>query len=113
MYGFKSALWENPVRYIDSSPLRHLDKVRTPLLIMHGEEDTVFLIGRAEETFRGLQYLDRPVIFARIAREGHGLSGQQEIDRRTMGWLREHLLGGPPVTQTADQGSFFLDGSRN
>ena len=51
-------LWEYPLRYIENSPLFHADKIETPLLIIHSEEDHRCPVGQAEELFVALKKLD-------------------------------------------------------
>ena len=33
------SLWEYPMRYLENSPLFALDKVQTPMLILHNDKD--------------------------------------------------------------------------
>lgn len=54
------SLWERPIRYIENSPLFFLDKVRTPLLIMHNDEDGAVPWYQGIELFVGLRRLERP-----------------------------------------------------
>jgi dipeptidyl aminopeptidase/acylaminoacyl peptidase len=60
--------WQYPRRYIENSPIFDLDRVTTPLLIVHGESDAAFL---AEEVFVGLRRLGREAEYRKYMGEGH------------------------------------------
>ncbi len=54
------SLWDNRLRYIENSPQFFLDKVETPLLIMHNDEDGAVPWYQGIELFVGLRRLDKP-----------------------------------------------------
>ncbi len=60
--------------YVRQSPTTYLDKITTPLLIMHSEEDWRCPIAQAEELFAGLRWLGRDVEMVRFPGEGHEMS---------------------------------------
>lgn len=101
-------LWEDPQRYVENSPLIHWDRVRTPVLFVHGLGDNTVPMQFGRESFKGLLRLDRDSIFAVYSRMGH--EANVEALQRIRGWFREHLLSAPPITHMAEQGSFFLGG---
>ncbi|MCA1669388.1 MAG: S9 family peptidase [Thermomicrobia bacterium] len=89
--------WANWQFYLDRSPLMHVTKVVTPLLLIHSERDLRCPIEQAEQFFTALKYLRREVELVRFPDEGHELSrsGQplhrlERLDRLT-GWFRDHL----------------------
>ncbi len=53
-------LWEAPLRYVENSPLFWADKVRTPLLIMHNDQDGAVPWTQGIELFTALRRLGRP-----------------------------------------------------
>ena len=53
-------LWDRPIRYIENSPLFFLDKVDTPLLIMHNDEDGAVPWYQGIELFVALRRLGKP-----------------------------------------------------
>ncbi|MFO7893772.1 MAG: prolyl oligopeptidase family serine peptidase [Longimicrobiales bacterium] len=53
-------LWDRPIRYIENSPLFFLDKVETPLLIMHNDEDGAVPWYQGIELFVALRRLAKP-----------------------------------------------------
>ncbi len=89
--------WENLQFYLDRSPLMHVTKVVTPLLLIHSERDLRCPIEQAEQFFTALQYLRREVALVRFPDEGHELSrsGQplHRLERleRITAWFRDHL----------------------
>ncbi|MGH8236655.1 MAG: alpha/beta hydrolase family protein, partial [Steroidobacteraceae bacterium] len=101
-------LWQEPQRYVENSPIVHWDRVRTPVLFVHGLADNTVPLAFGREGFKGLLRLDRDAIFAVYNRMGH--KAQAEQLQRIRGWFREHLLAAPPITQIAEQASFFLGG---
>lgn len=54
------SLWEQTPRYIENSPLFFLDRVRTPLLIMHNDGDGHVPFEQGVELFIGLRRLGKP-----------------------------------------------------
>lgn len=108
---FVKPVWEDAQRYAENSPQVSWNKVQTPVLILHGEDDTRVPIQNAWETYNGSARLNQNAIFAHYPRVGHGRTAEQ--NQRIRGWFREHLLGGKPVTQIADQGSYFFGGSQD
>ena len=81
------------------------DRVKTPLLLLHGTADPNTPVHEADATFVALRRLDRDVAYARYEGEGHdirwwSLTNKVDYWRRIVGWLNEHLRDG-----TAAQGS--------
>jgi dipeptidyl aminopeptidase/acylaminoacyl peptidase len=89
-------VWERSEIYHRNSPLYLLDKVRTPLLIIHGEGETTVPIFLADQVFAGLQRLGREVEFARYPHENHveflwSYANQRDYLTRMLGWFETHL----------------------
>lgn len=53
-------IWESPLRYMENSPLFTLDKVKTPILIMHNDDDGAVPWYQGIEYFIGLRRLQKP-----------------------------------------------------
>jgi dipeptidyl aminopeptidase/acylaminoacyl peptidase len=51
--------WENPDGYTRSSPLTHVAKVTTPILISHGDRDPRVPLASAQKFFKALQTLGK------------------------------------------------------
>jgi dipeptidyl aminopeptidase/acylaminoacyl peptidase len=81
---FKGNWWErNNFRfYWDMSPLKYVQNMKTPLLIIHSEQDHRCPIGQAEELFTALKLLGREVEMVRFPAEPHGLSRHGSPRRR-------------------------------
>jgi dipeptidyl aminopeptidase/acylaminoacyl peptidase len=58
-------------KYIELSPVTYVDKITTPMLLMHGEADDRCPIGQSEEMFVGLRRLGKPVEFVRYPGSSH------------------------------------------
>jgi dipeptidyl aminopeptidase/acylaminoacyl peptidase len=65
---------EDPDEYARQSPATYVDDIRTPLLILHSENDLRCPIEQAEQLFVALKLLGRTVEFVRFPGEGHELS---------------------------------------
>jgi Dipeptidyl aminopeptidases/acylaminoacyl-peptidases len=95
-------VWEQPELYRKNSPLLLLDRVHTPLLIIHGEGESSVPIFLADQIFAGLQRLGREVEFARYPNENHTESRwtyahQRDYLTRMIGWFETHLSSGRTV----------------
>lgn len=66
--------WEDLDRFMQRSPIRWVKHIRTPLLIIHSEQDLRCNIEQAEQLFTALKYLGREVLFVRFEGQSHGLS---------------------------------------
>jgi dipeptidyl aminopeptidase/acylaminoacyl peptidase len=90
---FESQPWEETLRLWESSPVAHVEKIHTPLLIIHAEQDYRAGIHTADELFVALKKLGRTVQYVRYPREGHELSRSGEprhrVDRieRIIAWF--------------------------
>ncbi|MFN2744126.1 MULTISPECIES: S9 family peptidase [Bacillus] len=67
-------LFENPDMLWDRSPLKYAERVKTPLLILHGERDDRCPIEQAEQLFTALKKMDKEVKFVRFPNASHNLS---------------------------------------
>lgn len=55
-----ATLWERPDLYLENSPVFNLDKVNTPVLILHNDEDGAVPWYQGIEYFVGLRRLNKP-----------------------------------------------------
>jgi dipeptidyl aminopeptidase/acylaminoacyl peptidase len=66
--------WEDPALYWEHSPIRRVEAMHTPLLLVHGEEDMRCPIEQSEQLFTALKQLRRDVTFMRLPGENHEYS---------------------------------------
>lgn len=66
--------WSDPERMRRLSPLSYVQRIATPLLIIHSEQDLRCPIEQAEQLFTALRRLDRTVRFLRFPGSSHELS---------------------------------------
>lgn len=71
--------WNNKELYVEQSPLFNADKINTPLLLLHGMEDTNVPIGESIQMYTALKILGKPVEFIQVKGENHGI---MNYDRR-------------------------------
>jgi dipeptidyl aminopeptidase/acylaminoacyl peptidase len=84
--------------YWKSSPIRYVAAVRTPTLILHGDEDARVHPAQGMEYFRALKTLGVPVRFVRYPREKHGFeerAHQIDLMQRIIDWFEQYLMGSP------------------
>jgi dipeptidyl aminopeptidase/acylaminoacyl peptidase len=66
--------WEDPRVYVTLSPIYHLDKVVTPMLLAVGDKENLGTLSLVE-MYNGLRYLGRDVTLLRYPKQGHGFEG--------------------------------------
>ena len=88
---------DDPELYMDRSPITQVKNVKTPLLIIHGEEDLICPIEQAEQLFIALKRHNCDVKFLRFQGENHDLnrsgSPQARIERLShiLDWFEQYL----------------------
>jgi len=93
-YYHKGFPWKSREIYRRSSPLTSDFKVKTPVLILHGEEDRRVPNSQSEEFYYYLKKSGVTVKFVRYPREPHGLrEPNHQLDRytRMLGWFKTYI----------------------
>lgn len=93
-YGFKGTPWDVPENYRRWSPMTYVSKVKTPLMITHGERDMRVNIQQSEQYFRSLKKRGVETVFYRYPREGHGIQEPNhviDLTARQLEWFDSHL----------------------
>jgi len=86
--------WKERDRYIRNSPWFFLDRVETPLLLIHGTDDTAAIVNQSNEVFLGLRRLGKTAQYARYGGEGHGLTSlhnRVDAGQRFLDWFERYL----------------------
>jgi len=97
---FRGAPWEDPADFAARSPITHIAKVTTPLMLIEGEADyrTPPADG-GEQMFRALKYLKKPTVMVRFPDETHELSRSgkpwHRVERlqHIVSWFDKYLQG--------------------
>jgi dipeptidyl aminopeptidase/acylaminoacyl peptidase len=77
------------------SPLRQVDKIRTPLLVVQGQNDQRVPVTESEQIVTALRERGQPVWYINALNEGHGYSRQENRDvyqQAVMMFLQRYLL---------------------
>jgi dipeptidyl aminopeptidase/acylaminoacyl peptidase len=92
------SLWEYPMRYLENSPLFHADRVQTPLLMMHNDNDGAVPWYQGIEMFVALRRLGKEVYLVSYNGDEHNptkRANQKDIDMRMLQFFDHHLRGAP------------------
>ena len=76
------------------SPLRRVAQVRTPTMLVHGENDNDVPVAEAEQFYIALQDVGVPAVMVRYPREGHGVRETAhvvDLIDRSVAWYRKHF----------------------
>jgi len=82
--------------YMERSGITHIDRVTTPLLILHGGNDQRVPIGQPMEFYRALKDRGKATELVFYPREGHGFQEYyHQLDRlqRQHEWIARYTLG--------------------
>lgn len=86
--------YENQGLFIERSPVTFVKKVRTPTLLLNGEEDTTDPIGQVQQFYRGLKRYHVESELVVYPREGHGIreeKHQLDVLDRVVAWYEKYL----------------------
>ena len=118
--------WEYPQRYVENSPIFNIDKINTPLLIMHNDADGHVPWYQGIEFFVSLRRLGKPSWFLNYNDEPHWpLKWQNRIDFNIrLSQFFDHYLKGAPkpvwmergvpaIEKGINQGYEYVDGDED
>ncbi|MFQ5790056.1 MAG: S9 family peptidase, partial [Acidobacteriota bacterium] len=80
-------LWER-------SALKHVANVKTPTMLVHGENDNDVPIAESEQYYIALKDVGVETIMVRYPREGHGIretAHQVDLIKRCIAWYEKHF----------------------
>lgn len=100
------SLWEYPLRFIENSPIFNLDKINTPLLLMHNDNDGHVPWYQGIEWFVSMRRLGKPVWMLNYNGEPHWpLKWQNQKDFNIrMQQFFDHYLKGEPMPVWMEKG---------
>jgi dipeptidyl aminopeptidase/acylaminoacyl peptidase len=90
--------WEYPLRYIDNSPIFQVDRIQTPLLILHNDADDAVPWYQGIEFFLALRRLNKPAWMYSYNGEPHHLrrrANQRDYAARMAEFFDYELKSGP------------------
>ena len=89
-------LWARPLRYLENSPVFYADKVETPILMIHNDEDGAVPWYQGIEYFCALRRLGKEAYLLNYNGQGHGLrrrADQRDWTKRMQQYFDHHLKG--------------------
>ena len=98
--------WEYPTRYFENSPIYNVDKINTPLLIMHNDADGHVPWYQGIEWFTALRRLGKPSWFLNYNDEPHWplkLQNRKDFNIR-MAQFFDHFLKAAPLPVWMEKG---------
>jgi dipeptidyl aminopeptidase/acylaminoacyl peptidase len=100
----RKRIWEDWQFFLERSPIYYVEKCQTPLLILHGKNDTRVHPSQSMELYRNLKILDKPIRLVFYPGEGHGnrkSASRYDYNLRMMRWMQHYLIDGggkiPPL----------------
>ena len=90
--------WSHKQLYVDQSPLFNADKIHTPLLLLHGNDDTNVPLIESLQMFTALKLLGREVALVEVEGQNHHITdyGKREKWLATqMAWFQRWLKDDP------------------
>ena len=89
--------WNAKDVYVDKSPLYNADKVKTPLLLMHGTADVNVPTLESDQFFTALKVLGKDTVYIRFFNEDHGMKGKFANwigqENFLLAWFDKYLKG--------------------
>ncbi len=93
----RKRIWDDWEFFLKRSPIYYVEKARTPILILHGKEDTRVHPSQSMELYRNLKILDKtPVRLVLYPGEGHGnrnAAARYDYSLRLQRWMDHYLKG--------------------
>ncbi len=93
-----ATLWQQPQKYIQQSAIMFADRIKTPLLLMTGEQDHNVPARQAMEMYYALRRLGKEVEWVSYTNGGHGMPTTtvdevKDYHKRILAWYDSHLKG--------------------
>jgi dipeptidyl aminopeptidase/acylaminoacyl peptidase len=104
-------LWESPMKFIENSPIFMADRVQTPLLMLHNDQDDAVPWYQGIEYYLALRRLGKECYLFNYNGELHGLrrkANQRDYTMRMFQFF-EHHLNGKPAPEWMEKGVPFAE----
>lgn len=91
-------IWEKPLQFLENSPVFWADRVKTPLLMLHNDQDGAVPWYQGIEMYMALRRLNKPVWLFNYNGEDHGLGKRQNRKDwaiRMQQFFDHYLMGAP------------------
>jgi dipeptidyl aminopeptidase/acylaminoacyl peptidase len=93
-----ATLWQQPQKYIQHSAIMFADRIKTPLLLMSGEQDHNVPARQLMEMYYALRRLGKEVEWVSYVNGGHGMPTTtveevRDYHKRIVKWYDDHLKG--------------------
>ncbi|MDX8340720.1 prolyl oligopeptidase family serine peptidase [Draconibacterium sp. IB214405] len=100
------SIWESPLRYLENSPLFTLDKINTPILIMHNDDDGAVPWYQGIEFFIGLRRMQKPSWLLNYNEADHWPTKLRDMHdfQIRMAQFFDHYLKDAPMPKWMDEG---------
>jgi dipeptidyl aminopeptidase/acylaminoacyl peptidase len=93
-----ATIWEKPDLYVENSPLFHLPKVQTPLLIMANDRDGAVPWYQGIELYTGMRRLGKPCWLLNYNGDDHNLTklaNKYDLSIRMRQFFDHYLMDAP------------------
>jgi len=101
----RRTLWEAPDIYLKMSPFMYADKIKAPILLIHGEADNnsgTFPI-QSERMYRALKGTGGSVRYVTLPNEAHGYAARESIEHvlwEMLRWFDQYVKNAAPAAAT-------------
>jgi dipeptidyl aminopeptidase/acylaminoacyl peptidase len=103
--------WKNPLQYIENSPIFWVEKIKTPYLTVHNDEDDAVPWYQGIEFFSAMRRLGKEAYMFVYNGEKHGLRERENQKHWTvhMAEYFDHYLLGAPTPEWMEKGVPYLE----
>ncbi len=110
-FGFQNedrTYWQDPDLYNDMSPFMHADKIKTPLLLIHGDADnnTGTYPIQSERMFNAIKGHGGTAKYISLPYESHGYAGRENVLHtlaEQFAWLEKYVKNPPDTNKGANK----------
>jgi dipeptidyl aminopeptidase/acylaminoacyl peptidase len=103
-FGFqreRRTLWQAQQTYLAMSPFMRADRIKTPILLIHGEADnnTGTFPMQSERMFHALKGNGATVRYVTLPHESHGYAARESVEHtlwEMLNWFDTHVKNAPP-----------------